>query len=150
MTKIDLRNTLLLSLVFILVAVFGFWLPNRVTQQPSASSGSSGHAEVKVKYTDQGFVPKTVTVTVGTTVAWSSPSGRPMWVASDPHPSHTDLKGFDEKGVITKAKTASPFVGTAYAHGTGVYEYTFMKVGSWKYHNHVNPQDRGTVIVTKK
>jgi plastocyanin len=142
---IDLRNTLLVTLVFLIVAIFGFWLPNQGTQGNSGHANTSGHAAVKVEYTEHGFKPQTITVPVGTTVAWSSPSGKPMWVASDPHPSHTDLKGFDQKGVITRATPF--FVGTADAHGTGVYEYTFMKVGTWKYHNHVYPQHRGTVIV---
>jgi hypothetical protein len=31
----------------------------------------------------------------------------------------------------------------------GAYEYTFVKVGTWHYHNHVNPADAGAVVVTE-
>lgn len=146
---IDRKNALLLACIFVLVAVFGFWIPNLNVLQGTGDKNSHGLPEVKVTYGEHGFAPQVVTVPVGTTVAWSSPKGKPMWVASDPDPSHTKLKGFDEKGVINGF--IKIFTGDhAYAHGTGVYEYTFTEVGTWKYHNHINPQHRGTVIVKNK
>ena len=87
-----------------------------------------------VTFTDKGFSPSLATVKVGTTVTFVNESNSPMWVASDPHPTHTLLPGFDELTSIGKG---------------GTYEYTFMKVGTWTYHNHVNPSMKGTVSVTK-
>lgn len=88
-----------------------------------------------VSYTDQGFSPKEITVKIGMTVTWTNNNtGKQMWVASAPHPVHTDYPGFD-------AKQASAAGGT--------YSFTFDKVGDWKYHNHTNPSDFGIVHVTQ-
>ncbi len=76
------------------------------------------------------FNPSTLTIRAGTTVNFVNMSNTPMWVASNPHPSHTDLPGFDEKG-----------------NGDS-YRFTFTKVGTWGYHNHPNPTIGGTIVVT--
>lgn len=87
-----------------------------------------------VKYTDTGFLPVTVTVKQGTTVTFTNDSTSGMWVASAVHPTHQLLPGFDQL--------------TSSAKGTS-YDYTFTKVGTWKYHNHVAPSFTGTVVVTE-
>jgi hypothetical protein len=55
-----------------------------------------------------------------------------VWIASDPHPTHTDYPGFDAKKAITRGET---------------YEFTFTKVGTWGFHNHRNPLQKGTIVV---
>lgn len=91
-------------------------------------------ARTVVTLSDTGFAPSPVTVKVGTTVTFVNESSGQMWVASDPHPTHTLLPGFDELGSVGKG---------------GTYEYTFVKVGTWTYHDHPNPSIKGTVIVTQ-
>ncbi len=85
-----------------------------------------------VKYTDAGFVPASIDVAPGTTVTFVNDSSGQMWVASDPHPTHTDLPGFDEHTAVSKG---------------GTYSYTFTQAGSWGYHNHVHASAKGTVNV---
>jgi plastocyanin len=86
-----------------------------------------------VTYTDSGFAPKTLIIAKGGTVTFINKSTQNMWVASDPHPTHTGYPGFDAKKSV--------------ANGA-VYTFTFDKVGSWNYHNHVSsPQHSGTIIV---
>lgn len=92
-------------------------------------------AVVEVDYTATGFSPKTVTVKKGTTVKFVNQSGSPMDVASNPHPVHTDYPGFDQY--------------KSDARGKDEYDFTFDKVGTWGYHNHLNSSDTGTVIVTE-
>lgn len=89
-------------------------------------------ATTTVQYTDSGFGPNTITVKQGTTVRFTNQSSRGMWVASAVHPTHQLLPGFDQLQSVSKG---------------GTYEYTFAKVGTWKYHNHVNATDTGTVVV---
>lgn len=114
-----------------------------VTQGESAmpATNSSGVTEkeaitekVTVSFTDTGFTPKTVTIKKGTTVTFKNDSTGDMWVASAPHPTHTDLPGFDELQSVPNG---------------GTYNYTFEKVGTWKYHNHVAPSFSGSVTVTE-
>ncbi len=110
-----------------------------VTAAPSpedTSTASSGAiiAKVTVNYTDSGYTPNTITLKKGVTVRFVNQSTSTMWVASDVHPTHQLLPGFDELASVTNG---------------GAYEYTFVKVGTWTYHNHMNPTDKGTVVVTE-
>ena len=87
-----------------------------------------------IRYTDSGFEPKDVTVSLGTMVHFVNESSIDMWVASDDHPAHTDLPTFDQfKG----GKPGEQFV------------YVFDQVGEWKYHDHLNPTAGGTIVVTE-
>lgn len=85
-----------------------------------------------VTYTDTGFSPLVVTVKTGGVVTFVNESSRSMWVASDVHPTHQLLPGFDQKTSVARGQT---------------YEYTFTNVGTWRYHNHQNPSDAATVVV---
>lgn len=96
------------------------------------SNNTTVNAQETVTYTDNGFEPKSITVKAGTAVSWINKSTNPLWVASSPHPQHTDLPGFDAL--------------KAYQSGES-YSYTFTKVGSWKYHNHLAPNNFGVVLV---
>ena len=78
------------------------------------------------------FVPVTAFVKAGTKVTFKNTSDKPHWVASDPHPTHTDLPGFDSKAAIAPGDS---------------YTYTFDKVGRWLYHDHLNPTFGGAIVV---
>lgn len=106
-----------------------------ITEESTVSGNSKGGVETQatVTYTDSGYTPATVTVKKGTKVTFKNESTKSMWTASGVHPTHQLLPGFDQLKSVTKG---------------GMYEYTFSKVGTWKYHNHVNPTDGGTVVVT--
>ena len=103
---------------------------------PSAMAQTTPEAMAKaaatITYTDSGFVPSSVTIKTGETVQWVNQSNKPMWVASSPHPQHTDYPGFDELTGVEKGKS---------------YTFTFTKVGTWKFHNHLTPKDFGSVVV---
>jgi hypothetical protein len=66
-----------------------------------------------------------------------------MWVASNPHPAHTGYDG------TSRQQHCPNTANTAFdecAPGS-TYSFTFNKVGTWGYHNHMNPGSQGTVIV---
>ncbi len=88
--------------------------------------------QLTVRLTDSGFEPKEITVKSGASVTFVNESAKGMWVASAVHPTHQVLAGFDQKTSVAKG---------------GTYVYTFAKVGTWKFHNHVSPEMTGTVIV---
>ena len=101
------------------------------TPVPEASSTGTETQAVVVERNDSGFSPKTVTIKKGTAVKFVNKTAMPMWVASAPHPTHTDLPGFDQ---LSSGDS---------------YSYTFTKVGSWKYHNHAPFGPGGVVVVTE-
>ncbi|MBX4191690.1 MAG: cupredoxin domain-containing protein [Candidatus Doudnabacteria bacterium] len=98
------------------------------TTPPSTSS------DVTVAYTASGFSPNNFTIKKGTKVTFVNNSSSSMWPASAPHPSHTDYPGFDPKKAIA--------VGSSWS-------FTFDKVGTWGYHDHLNPTKFGKIVVTE-
>lgn len=85
-----------------------------------------------VRYTNAGYEPPFLSVPVGTMIQFVNESDAEMWVASNEHPAHTDLPTFDQFGLSSKGST---------------YTYVFDQVGSWAYHDHLNPEREGVVEV---
>lgn len=108
-------------------------------QSTDDSSGQSGAQSgqqppvggVTVKVKDSGFEPATITIGAGQSVTFVNESSSAIFVASNPHPTHTDLPEFQSKNIE---------VGKSYS-------FTFTQLGSWGYHDHLNPTHRGTVVV---
>ena len=90
---------------------------------------------VTVVISENGFAPAVVKVKAGTKVTWFNKNIRPHWPASNPHPIHTDLPGFDAKNGLSQGET---------------YSYTFDKLGKWEYHDHLNPALTGVVEVVSE
>lgn len=85
-----------------------------------------------ISYTGSAFTPATVEVRVGDAVTFVNNGTGGMWVASAPHPTHTDYPEFDAKKEYNPGES---------------YIFTFTKAGTWKYHNHKNPSAFGTIVV---
>lgn len=103
-----------------------------VSAQPSATpTPTVNNAQNTITLTATGFNPQTLTIKAGTTVIWINKSGTTAQVNSDPHPIHNfwpflNLGSFDDGGTLSA---------------------TFSKPGTYTYHNHLNPSEKGTVIV---
>lgn len=98
----------------------------------TATDKETERANAAVVVTSGGIAPAAITVKKGTTVTWTNRSGKPVRIASNPHPTHTDYPGFDSKEPIDQGET---------------YSFTFDKIGSWVYHDHFSPSVGGTVVV---
>lgn len=88
--------------------------------------------EGTVLYTESGFSPQVLHIKQGESVTFKNETTGDMWVASNPHPTHTDLSSFDAQKGMGQGRT---------------YIYTFNKIGTWGYHNHANAQHTGTIVV---
>lgn len=99
------------------------------TPTPTPVPGPTTHT---VSYTNSGYTPGVITVKAGDTVKFVNNSSSNMWPASNNHPTHTIYPEFD-------AKTAIPLGGQ--------WSFTFSKLGTWGYHDHLMPGRTGTVIV---
>lgn len=75
--------------------------------------------------------PESVEINVGDSVVWLNKDTAKHHIASDPHPSHTALPGFESVDLNVSQ----------------TYSFKFTKAGSWGYHDHLNPSIKGTVIV---
>ncbi len=90
-----------------------------------------GQTEVSIT-ANGAFSPASVLVQLGDRVRWNNTSTGFHRVAVNPHPTHTDLPGFDSLENIAPGFT---------------YTYTFNQKGTFNYHDHVNPSITGSVIV---
>lgn len=99
-----------------------------------------------VTYTDQGFSPKDISIALGTTVSFVNQSTKKMWVASAKHPDHTVYSGTSLSQHCPDTTNSAFDECMAVASSTS-FSFTFNKVGVWKYHNHSNPSDLGSVTV---
>lgn len=89
----------------------------------------------QVSIAKNGFVPQTIQVKKGQSITWTNTDKNPHQVASDPHPTHTNLPGFDGQEALATNDS---------------FTYTFEKVGTFTYHDNLNPlKFRGTVLVTE-
>lgn len=107
---------------------------------------STPPALITVTYTDKGFNPKEVSIALGTTVVFVNQSTKKMWVASAKHPDHTVYSGTSLKQHCPDTTNTAFDECTAVVAGES-FSFTFGKVGSWKYHNHMSPTDFGSVTV---
>lgn len=115
----------------------------------AATTTSPTTTAITITYSDSGFSPKSISIAVGTSVTFVNKSSERMWVASDPHPSHTAYDGTSRSQHCVAGYTGPiPLDECAAAAADGSYSFTFTKVGTWGYHNHAHDELSGTVVVT--
>lgn len=143
----------------VIVAAVLWWLyssPGTTTLQPVApatsieTTGTSGGTaaaplEATVTYNGTTFSPKEAVVAEGGTVTFKNEGGGRMWIASAPHPTHEGYGG------APRSRHCPDTADVAFdqcAAGTA-YSFTFRKTGTWRYHDHLNPNASGTVTVSR-
>lgn len=129
------KNYLMIIAVMIILIIGYLFLSKRGATSPTTNVATTEQRPTSqniITYTNQGFIPQQLTVKKGQAVIFTNSGNSPMWVASDPHPQHTGLPGFDAKKAMQKGES---------------YSFTFDTVGHWGFHNHLTPSDAGTIIV---
>lgn len=91
---------------------------------------SSGNAIVEISA--EGFSPKNLTINLGDPVRFINKDARARWPASDPHPTHDFLSGFDPQRPIESDSS---------------WSFVFTTEGKWSYHDHLIPHQKGEIIV---
>ena len=129
-------------LILLVVSIFAFVKSRKETEEPNESiktevTEESAQTEEEtstheVIYGSLGFVPSTHEIKIGDTVTFKNESGKGMWVASNPHPSHSDTPEFD--------------AGISIANGNS-WSFVFTEEGSFSYHNHLNSSQGGKIVV---
>lgn len=119
--------------------------------QLAALPGSQEEAAPKpstvlVDMTDVGFSPEKVTIKAGDAVKFVNRNTVKRWPASDVHPTHVAYPGSN----IAKCKSAPQ--GSIFDACDGLdegemFQFTFNEKGTWQYHDHLDPGDKGTIIV---
>lgn len=115
---------------------------NELAPAPQAQIQDSVKAFVSyaVVYTDTGFLPPSLEIKRGDTVTFENRSTKGMWPASAMHPTHKEYP-------TTGGCIGSTFDACKSVLPKEEWSFTFDKVGTWRYHNHVNSSHYGSIIV---
>lgn len=95
------------------------------------TTGSTTSEEATITYSNDGFSPSTLTVKSGTRITIKNTSDHDMQFDSDPHPVHTADTELNVD-MVGAGQTAT---------------FTVTKKGTFGYHNHLNPNQTGTIVV---
>lgn len=132
------RNLIILILVAVEVVLIAGAYNLGTRQKSSSTQEAPTSLDEKIKgtaivsVTNKGFIPGTITVSKNTLITFTNKDSKQHRVSSDPHPTHTNLKGFD-----------SPSLENGES-----YFFLFDKKGTFTYHDHLNPlKFHGTVVV---
>lgn len=111
-----------------------------VSPTPNPGSRLRIMKEYTITITDSGYSPNTITIKAGDTVTFKNESSQPVWTASAVHPTH---KAYPTTGGC---------LGSTFDACQGIppgqsWSFKFDIAGSWKYHNHLNPGQTGTIVV---
>ena len=86
-----------------------------------------------IGYKDGVFEPATLEVAVGDHVMFINESEDYVWPASNIHPTHEIYPGFDPELGLEPGQS---------------WSFEFLNPGEWRFHNHLQPQEGGTINVT--
>jgi len=93
-----------------------------------------GPGRIQITLTPSGFDPSTVTVPLGTELNWLNCTGIDATVNSDPYPTNEFWNWLN--------------LGAWPGDGSSVVQVIPPSTGTFTYHNHYNPSQTGTLIVT--
>lgn len=142
-----MQKTIIAIVAIVVLAGIGVWAftqtnqETNTTQQNETPFSEANNTEdenteaaetAEISYTNDGFSPKTTTVEEGITVTWVNESEGQMWIASSVHPTHGELPELDQQNGVSSG---------------GEFSFQFDQSGEWDYHNHLNPSQKGTVVV---
>lgn len=106
--------------------------PRTPTPSPEDSSDVRPPRLYVVSYKSGVFSPTNLRLHSGDTVRFHNDSTISIRIASDPHPQHNNLVGFDSIGDIPPGSN---------------YTFTFAAKGTFGYHNENELSETGTIIV---
>ncbi|MEX2008015.1 MAG: hypothetical protein WD850_00750 [Candidatus Spechtbacterales bacterium] len=125
--------------VVALVLAWAFWLKGDTpaedatdTNQEETIAGAE-NSSIIIRMTSRGFEPSEATIKKGDSVVWMNADDEDRWPASDTHPTHTIYPGFDPQQPIAEGES---------------WIFVFDRVGTWGFHEHLNPSLGGTITVT--
>ena len=98
----------------------------------STTASPSATAEKLITVSATGFSRKEITIMAGESVTFVNSDSIIHTANSDPHPQHTSFQFINEISRLAAGEKKS---------------LTFSTIGTYKYHDHLNPQFTGTVVV---
>ncbi|MDO8599956.1 MAG: cupredoxin domain-containing protein [bacterium] len=88
--------------------------------------------KVVITMTETGYSPTNITIKKGQTVVFENKGTKNLWPASNIHPTHGIYPEFDPQKTVAVGES---------------WEFTFDKIGIWRYHDHIYPEITGVITV---
>lgn len=112
----------------------------------NTNSGESNEQIIEIR--DDGFFPKTLEVRQGDEVTWINKmsGGKKSWPASAVHPAHTAYPGSDINKCFS-GESEGIFDACGGLSFGERWSFTFNEKGNWNYHDHLNSNLWGTIVV---
>lgn len=109
----------------------------------------SSDAKTIIHITDTGFNPKYIEIKTGETVRFENIDSQEHWPASNNHPNHTLYDETTLEDHCSDNKNTS-FDACRPLKTNEVWEFAFIKEGSFEYHDHLWPHMVGTITVVNE
>lgn len=127
------RNLLVGIIVLaLLVIITGIYLSQKPSQPANNPPSSTNAGQDVVTIDSNGFNPPGLTIKKGGSVTWKNTDSALHQVDSNPHPVHTDYLPLNSVDLIQPG---------------GEKSLSFPDSGTYKYHDHLNPQFMGEIVV---
>jgi hypothetical protein len=98
---------------------------------PDAALSHTGNT-FKIEMSEAGFSPSQLEILAGDIVIFENTGQRDHWPASNVHPTHELYLDFDARRPIPPG---------------GAWTFIFFRPGIWGFHDHLNPQNTGQIVV---
>lgn len=99
---------------------------------PSTPATTQNVKQITIQMDETGFTPQIVTIKKGDLVIFKNIGNEYHWPASNIHPTHGIYPEFDSKTGVAPGKS---------------WSYTFLRAGSWNFHDHLYSGLHGTIEV---
>ena len=146
-----MKNVIVIVIVIVIILGGVWYISSNKTREPGTGNqvsptGNLVSNVVTITSSGSGFSPSTLGIRQGETVTFENEGAQPSWPASAIHPTHTVYPNSNI------AKCASAEENTIFDSCKGLlkgeaWSFRFDIVGTWKYHDHLNPSHYGTIIV---
>jgi plastocyanin len=97
-----------------------------------------------VEIASSGFSPNSIEINRGDSVAFINKNSEESWPASAVHPTH---KAYPNSGIEKCGTGESIFDACRGLKTNEKFTFTFNEVGTWNYHDHLNSDSAGRIIV---
>ncbi|MEX0877851.1 MAG: hypothetical protein WDZ40_03255 [Candidatus Spechtbacterales bacterium] len=146
------KRFLIFALALLILGVVVFFVAgNNSAEVPEVSQNNTQEEQIEntgedvvITYTDSGYSPQNITISLGTTVVFINESSSAMWPATNIHPTHTIYPNSN----ISDCGTGKVMFDACGEISPGEsWSFTFNEAGNWRYHNHIRATRGGVIVV---
>ncbi|MCP6726439.1 MAG: hypothetical protein KJI69_00135 [Patescibacteria group bacterium] len=130
--------------VIVIAGVFLFKGDKDIVEESPSDLIVPTGIENTVTYGDDGYIPASLTISIGDTVIFQNMSLRSTWPASNAHPTHTLYPG---SGIQKCGGGEAIFDACGVVPIGQEWKFIFTEQGTWRYHDHMRPSMQGIIIV---